>query len=266
MKHKSLLTGFAGLALGVGATLLILMVDRAGDPSDEQPDIRSALSREQVNQIETQAAKLDENIQLATEKITDRDTQIFVLQQHIVDLKAEVESSRTVPEADILPAPAIDTTTAFSKNMNEYMDKMMDSEAGKATMRAEIMQRLEIRYAELIATLQLSDAQTGDFFGLIADKELRGLRDMQFSGPDMKINKDGTLNLSLEEDTLAKIKQEETVLNNKIQALLGEQGYEYYKTYERTSEDRQIVSVLENAVSDSVLPLDAVQKEQLLWL
>jgi len=259
MKHKSLLTGLVGLALGVGATLL--MVDRTGDRPDTQPDTGSALSREQVDQIETRAAKVDEDIRLAIENITDRDTQISALQQRIVDLKVEIESSHIVPEADILPAPAVNDASGFAKNMNEYMDKMMDSEAGRATARVGIMQGLEIRYADLIATLGLSDAQAGDFLGLIADKELRV---QQAFGPSRQVNEDGMLDLSVDEDVLAKIKQEETVLNNKIQVILGEQGYEDYKTYDRTSEDRHIVSVLESAMGDSALPLDVVQKEQLL--
>ncbi len=260
MKSESLLTGLAGLVLGIGATLL--MVDRAGDRPDALPDAGSALSREQVDQIETRAAELDERIRLATEKITDRDTQISALQQRIADLKAEAESSRIVPEADILSAPAADDASGLAKRLDEYVDKMMDSEAGKAMMRAGIMQGLKVMYADLIATLELSDAQAKDFLGLIADKGLRGKQ--QASSPDMKIDEDGVLNLRLDEGALAKIEQEEAVLNNKIQAILGEQGYEDYKTYERTREDRQIVSVLETAMGDSELPLDAAQKEQLL--
>ncbi len=259
MKSKSLLTGLAGLALGVGATLL--MVDRAGDGPDAQPDAGSALSREQVDQIETRAAELDERIRLAIEKITDRDMEISALQQHIADLKAEAESDPMVPEADILPAPAAEDVPGLAKGLDEYMGKMMDSEAGKAIMRAGIMQGLKVRYADLIATLGLSDAQVADFLGLIADKELRG---MQAPGPDVEMDGDGVLDLSLDEDALAKIKQEETVLNDKIQAILGEQGYEDYKTYEYTHEDRQIVSALETAMGGSALPLDAAQKEQLL--
>ena len=244
MKSESLLTGLAGLVLGIGATLL--MVDRVDDRPDAQPDAGSALSREQVDQTETRAAELNERIRQATEKITDRDTQISALQQRIADLKAKAESSRIVPEAD-----------GFAKRLDEHMGKIMDSEAGKAIMRAGVMQSLKVRYADLIATLELSDAQAEDFLGLIADKELRG---MQASGPDMKIDEDGVLDLSLDEDALAKIEQED----NKIQAILGEQGYEDYKTYERTSEDRQIVSALETAMGDSELPLDTAQKEQLL--
>ncbi len=259
MKHESLLMSLVGLALGVGATLL--MVDRTDDRPDAQPDTGLALLREQVDQIETRAAKMDEDIRIATEKITNRDTQISALQQRIVDLKVEIESSHIVPEADIFPAPAVDDASRFTKNMNEYMDKMMDSEAGKASMRAQIMEGLEIRYADLIATLELSDAQAGDFFELIVDKEL-SVR--QAFGPSRIVDEDGMLDLSVDEDVLAKIKQEETVLNNKIQVLLGEQGYEDYKTYERTHEDRQIVLVLETAMGDAALPLDSAQKEQLL--
>ncbi len=258
MKFESLLTGLAGLALGVGATLL--MVDRAGDRSDTQLDARSALSRERVDQIETQAAELDKRIRTATEKITDRDTQIFALQQRIADLKAEAESGPIVPEADILPVPTAEDVPGLAKSLNAYMGKMMNSEAGKAIMRAGTMQGLKVRYADLNATLGLSDAQVADFLGLIADKELLG---MQIPGSDVEMDGD-VLGLSLDEDALAKIKQEETVLNDKIQAILGEQGYEYYKTYEHTHEDRQIVSALETAMGDSALPLDAAQKEQLL--
>lgn len=259
MKFELLLTGLAGLALGVGATLL--MVDRAGDRPDAQLDAKSALSRERVDQIETWAAELDERIRTATEKITDRDTQISALQQRIADLKAEAESDPLVPEADILPAPAAEDVPGLAKGLDAYMGKMMDSEAGKAIMRAGTMQRLKVRYADLYATLGLSDAQVADFLGLIADKELLG---MQIPGSDVKMGGDGVLGLSLDMDALAKIKQEETVLNDKIQAILGEQGYEYYKTYEDTHEDRQIVSALETAMGDSALPLDAAQKEQLL--
>ncbi|MCF6211713.1 MAG: hypothetical protein L3J88_07705 [Gammaproteobacteria bacterium] len=259
MKFELLLTGLVGLALGVGATLL--MVDRAGDRSDTQLDARSALSRERVDQIETRAAELDERIQTATEKITDRDMQISALQQRIADLKAKAESDHMVSEADILPAPAAEDVPGLAKGLDEYMDEMMNSEAGKAIMRVGTMQGLKVRYADLNATLGLSDEQVADFLELIADKELRG---MQATGPVVEMDGDGVLDLSLDEDALAKIKQEETVLNDKIQAILGEQGYEYYKTYEHTHEDRQIVSALETAMGDSALPLDAAQKEQLL--
>lgn len=249
MKSESLLTGLAGLVLGIGATLLMM------DRPDALPDAGSVLSHEQVNPIETRATELDERIRLATEKITDCDTQISALQQIIADLKTEDKSSRIVPE------PETNDASGFSKRLDEHMGKMMNSEAGKAIMHAGIMQGIKVEYADLIATLELSDAQAEDFLGLIAD---RSLRSMQSTDPNMKINEDGMLDLSLDEDALTKIEQEESVLNNKIQVILGEQGYEDYKTYERTREDRQIVSALETAMGDSEQPLDAAQKEQLL--
>ena len=206
------------------------------------------LQRERNDATNRLANLLAENDQL---KSNPNQAELLSLRGKVTTLQADATKLRTDAAQNATANDAfLDMAKSFATN--DFM---------KTAMKNAMITNVARIYTKLIADLHLTPEQASALRQLLVSKMTAGM-DMN-AGVDMLSGKMDAAQLS---QITEKINAERANADNQIKTLLGDAGYAQYQQYEKTSEDRSLISggggFAEELTGSTVLTDD--QAEQLI--
>lgn len=130
---------------------------------------------------------------------------------------------------------------------------MMKSPEGQKMMQNRSASMVRTRYAELAKRLKLSPQDSTVLMGLLADR--------QTALTSARINSGGS-----SEKSAAQVSAIEGEFSEKLKGMLGEEAFGQLGEYEKSVEERGMVSNFEDQFNSAGTPLEATQKESLIQL
>ncbi len=146
------------------------------------------------------------------------------------------------------------------KGMMEGIAKMFSTEDGRKMMRSQMAMGLKMQYGSLAKDLNLDPKVADQVLSLLGDRQM-ALTDATFSSM-----KDGGLDEAGIKDIGAKSESIQKEYNDKLKAVLGEQGMTKLNDYERTLSDRMMLNMHEQQFAASGAPLETAQRDSLLQI
>lgn len=140
---------------------------------------------------------------------------------------------------------------------NPLATLMQDPEFARA-MLTQQKGALDQRYADLFRRLNLSPAQVDQLKNLLLERQsaaadvMAAAREQGLDGRESR------------EELRKMVQETQAAADEKIRAMLGENAYAEYKTYEQTQTQRNLVNQLENKLSYTGSPLQSSQMDQLV--
>jgi hypothetical protein len=133
------------------------------------------------------------------------------------------------------------------------MAAMMKTPEGQKMLQNRSATMVRSRYSELSKRLKLSPQDSTVFLGLLADRQTALATSRLSSGGNAS-------------ESAAERSSIESAFNEKLQGVLGESGYGEFSEYEKSVDERGVVSQIEDQFNTAGTPLDATQKESLVQL
>lgn len=142
--------------------------------------------------------------------------------------------------------------------MMEGVAKMFSTDEGKKMMRSQMAMGLKMQYGGLAKDLKLDPKVADQVLGLLGDRQA-ALTEATFAAM-----KNGGLDEAAVKEIGAKGEALQKEYDEKLKAVLGEQGLGQLKDYERTLGDRMMLSMHEQQFSSAGSPLENAQRDSLL--
>lgn len=133
------------------------------------------------------------------------------------------------------------------------MAAMMRTPEGKKMIQNRSASMVRMQYADLAKRLKLSQQDSVVFMGLLADR--------QTALATARLNAGGN-----SAESAAQRSAIEGEFNEKLKGMLGEEAFGQLGEYEKTVDERGMVSQIEDQFSSAGTPLDTTQKENLVQL
>jgi hypothetical protein len=202
---------------------------------------------------EAELARLKSDAELAKENIArltaERDAAL-----------ARAKDSATAaasPGAPGAPKPGADTG---GKGMMEGFAKMFSTEEGKKMMRAQMSMAMKMQYGALAKDLKLDPKVADQVLGLLADRQ-SALSEAAFGAM-----KNGTLDEAATKEMAEKSTALKQEYDEKLKAVLGDEGMTQLKDYERTLGDRMMLAMHEQQFAAAGSALEQSQRDGLLQI
>jgi hypothetical protein len=209
--------------------------------------------REKDAQIASLTAERDTARAAARAAIADADP----LKENIERLKRERDRLLALAKTSELQAPPQPPPGFGGPNpggmMQSPMVAMLKSPEGRQMISNRTAARVKTQYTDLAKRLKLPPQDTDVLLGLLADRQTAII--------SARFNSNGNA-----ADLASQTASIQSEFDEKLKATLGDEGYEQYNQYEQTVEARTAVSQLEGQFSSAGLPLEPVQKENLIQL
>jgi len=138
--------------------------------------------------------------------------------------------------------------------------KMYSTEDGRKMMRSQMNVGLKMQYGGLAKDLKLDPNMAEQVFALLGDRQA-ALTEATFAAM-----KGGTLDEAAEKEIFEKSGALQKEYNEKLKAVLGDEGVKQLKDYERTLGDRMMLSMHEQQFSTAGAPLEQAQRDSLLQI
>ena len=242
----AILTAFA-VSAGVFA-----FVQYSGTASLRQQIADSAAAREAAQKAtltaEAELARVRAESDLAKENIA----------RLTAERDAALARAKSAPVAGALPGAPMPATDTGGKGMMEGFAKMFSTEEGKKMMRAQMSMAMKMQYGSLANDLKLDPKVADQVLALLADRQA-ALSEAAFGA--MKnggLDEAGTKEMGA---TSAALQKE---YDEKLKAVLGDEGMTQMKDYERTLGDRMMLSMHEQQFAAAGSALDQAQRDGLL--
>ena len=161
------------------------------------------------------------------------------------------------PEGPGAPKPGTDTG---GKGMMEGFAKMFSTEEGKKMMRAQMSMAMKMQYGSLAKDLKLDPKVADQVLGILADRQA-ALSEAAFGAM-----KNGGLDEAGTKEMAAKATALQKEYDEKLKAVLGDEGMTQMKDYERTLGDRMMLSMHEQQFAAAGSALEQTQRDGLLQI
>jgi hypothetical protein len=237
---------FAVIALAAGA-FAWMQYDNAAKLQRQIAAGREAAQkevREEMERLKAAAAGAQENVARLT---AERD--------------AALARTKAFPPGAPLPpgAPPIAGEKAGG-GMMESIAKMFSTEDGRKMMRAQMNVGLKMQYGGLVKDLNLDPKVADQVLALLGDRQA-ALTEATFAAM-----KNGTLDEAAGKEIAAKSEALQKEYNEKLKAVLGDEGVNQLHDYERTVGDRMMLSMHEQQFAAAGAPLEQAQRDSLLQI
>jgi hypothetical protein len=146
------------------------------------------------------------------------------------------------------------------KSMMAGIAKMFESEEGKKMMRSQAAMGIKMMYGSLAKDLNLDPKSADQVMALLADRQ-GAMSEMGFAMmKDGGIDEAGAKAIGEKSEALKKEYDE------KLRAVLGEDGMTKLTEYERTASDRVMLTMHEQQFAATGAPLEPAQRDSLLQI
>jgi hypothetical protein len=146
------------------------------------------------------------------------------------------------------------------KTMMQGIAKMFGTEEGKKMMRAQMAMGIKMQYGGLAKELNLDPQVADQVLGLLADRQA-AMSEMTFAAM-----KDGTLDAEGTKTIGAKSEALKKEYDEKLRAILDDKGMAQFNDYERTANDRAMLSMHEQQFAAAGVPLEQPQRDALVQI
>ena len=180
-----------------------------------------------------------------------------------------IEPSRATPETAPTETAAVDSEETAEErerperssggrgDMNARFEKLMADPEFAAAFNAQQRARLDGRYADLFAKLNLPPETLAKLQDLMTEKQ-NASRDVFSAARAEGLGRENQQELR----ELLQMTQNE--INREIESLIGESGVATMQEYERTTAQRNLVGQLETRLSYAATPLNSAQAEAMV--
>ncbi|MEO6789230.1 MAG: hypothetical protein ABI318_24155, partial [Chthoniobacteraceae bacterium] len=163
------------------------------------------------------------------------------------------------PGAPPMPMPGAPPPGEKAGNgMMEGIAKMFSTEEGRKMMRSQMAMGLKMQYGSLAKELKLDPKVADQVLALLGDRQA-ALTEATFAAM-----KNGTLDDAATKEIGEKSGALQKEYDEKLKAVLGDQGASQLKDYERTLGDRMMLNMHEQQFTAAGSPLDPTQRDGLL--
>lgn len=198
-------------------------------------------------------ARAKAGVELATENITrltaERDAAV-----------ERAKKSGSPPPFPVATNPAKSADESGGKSMMQGIAKMFETEDGKKMMRAQMAMGIKMQFGGLAKDLKLDPTVADQVMALVADRQA-AMSEMAFA-----LMKDGALDEGGAKAMGAKGEALKKEYDEKLRAVLGEDGMKQLTEYERTLGDRMMLSMHEQQFTSAGAPLEQTQRDALLQI
>ena len=216
--------------------------------------------RSQIAQMQTQLAAVQNQLKEkseADETITRAEKKTKILQDTLVETsKFAAEKSKQAEQLQQSLAAA--KTNGANPFAEMFKDPKM-KEMIKSSQKAFMGPMLDKQYAALFQQLNLTPDQTAALKDLLQKKMSVGAD----AGMSML---DGSLDAAQRVDLAKQMKSETDDYDAQIKQFLGDDNYQVFQAYEKTTPDRMTVSQFSDQLSGSATPLSSDQQQQLIQM
>jgi len=216
--------------------------------------------RSQIAQMQTQLAAVQNQLKEkseADEKITRAEKKTKILQDTLVETsKFAAEKSKQAEQLQQSLAAA--KTNGANPFAEMFKDPKM-KEMIKSSQKAFMGPMLDKQYAALFQQLNLTPDQTAALKDLLQKK-------MSVSADAGMSMLDGSLDAAQRVDLAKQMKSETDDYDAQIKQFLGDDNYQVFQAYEKTTPDRMTVSQFSDQLSGSATPLSSDQQQQLIQM
>jgi hypothetical protein len=216
--------------------------------------------RNQIAQIQTQLADAQNQLKEksgADEKIARAERKSEILQDTLVETSkfADDKSKQAEQLQQSLAAAKTNSSNPFGQM---FKDPKM-REMIKASQKAFLGPMIDKQYAALFQQLDLSPDQAAALKDLLQKKMSAGAD----AGMSML---DGSLDAGQRADLAKKMKSETDDCDTQIKQFLGDENYQAFQTYEKTTPDRMTVSQFNDQLAGGATALTPDQQQQLIQM
>ncbi len=172
---------------------------------------------------------------------------------------AEVEPTEVaaIPEVDETDAgPSDQQRRSMRNSWNQRFQELMDDPTFARAFQLQQRSRLDSRYADLFAQLNLPPATLAKLQALLIERQ-NTTRDVFLAAREEGFGRGDGQQLR----ELVDITQQE--IDAEIRATIGEQNFAQFEQYQQTGRQRQLVGQLESRLSYTATPLNAAQSQAL---
>jgi hypothetical protein len=193
---------------------------------------------------------------------------VEIATENIARLTAERDAAKERAKGGDSPASSMHFPTnppkggddSGGKSMMAGIAKMFESDEGKKMMRSQMAMGIKMIYGSLATDLKL-DPKVGDqVLALLADRQA-AMSEMAFGAM-----KDGVIDEAAGKEMAAKSETLKKEYDEKLRAVLGDEGMTKLNDYERTANDRAMLSMHEQQFAAAGAPLEPVQRDSLLQI
>lgn len=246
--------------------ILVAFAVAAGAFAFFQYDSAAALRR-QLAEIAASREAAEKAAHAAETELAGVKSAADAAKENIARLTAERDAAlaraKNLPAGGLpLPMPGAPQPAAQKAGggMMEGIAKMFSTEDGKKMMRSQMAMGLKMQYGGLARDLKLDPKVADQVLGLLGDRQM-ALSEMTFAAMKNGILDDAaTKEISAKSDAMTK------EYNEKLKAVLGEQGATQLKDYERTLGDRMMLNMHEQQFTAAGSPLEQTQRDGLLQI
>lgn len=214
--------------------------------------------------------RVNASLQKGTDELTDqaqRDRaelsrlreQIEIFKQESEQLRARLAEEKTAPKTPAAtdanaPAPG-ESAPGGGGQFMKGLAKMFTDPEMKKSMRVQQLVGIRMLYGDLTKELGLVGADAEQLLEILADRQ------MDISASAMSNLDPNAPDKDAKAKKIADTRQRYT---EQLQAVLGEERYQKFKTYEGSIGDRFLLQQSEGQFAATGAPLDSAQKEKLL--
>jgi hypothetical protein len=215
-------------------------------------------------QIGSFAAEHDQN-QKAQAEIDRLKAAAGIAQENIARLTAERDAALArakslPPGPPSLPGTPPPGVEKGGNGMMQGIAKMFSTEEGRKMMRSQMNAGLKMQYGDLAKHLKLDPKTADQVLALLGDRQA-ALTEATFAAM-----KDGTLDDAAGKELATKAQATQSDYNDKLRAIIGDDGLTQLQGYERTLGDRMMLNMHAQQFSDAGAVLDDTQRDSLLQI
>ena len=253
MNRKLLLFSVvAAVALGAACVMLVQQFRRAKESASvaatatQAEAAARALHEERIQAVEKERARVEQ-----------QNKQLADLAHNLRQTEARQASNVTalVQKLNGTNSAASGAGAVAEQGMGDMMSKMMKDPAMKELIRSQHKTLMKSMYGALFKELKLSADDQKKLTDLMIDGQLSGVDSMG----DL-LSKDDTARTN----AMNVVTEQQKKLNDDIKAMLGEEKFAQYETYQKSVGDRLVLNQFQQQLGDT--PLRDDQMKQLLQL
>jgi hypothetical protein len=225
----------------------------------------SAHQRNQIARTRTRLAAAEDLLKVAqnrlkemsdaAEKVTQAEQNARILQQTLTEASAAsaAQSQQVTQLQQSLAAAQTNTGRGLGALFKDPQMKDMI----KAQQKMVMGPMIDKMYGALFQELNLTPEQSAGLKDLLMKKML--------AAADVGMSMfDGSLDAAKRKEMAAQIKTQTDAFDEQIKQYLGDENYQAFQSYEKTTPDRMVVSQLQDQLAASGTGLDPAQQQQLV--
>ena len=241
------------------SAVLVALAVAAGVFAFVQYNDAAALKRTQAEDI---AARKAVEAELASLK-----SAVDAAKENVARLTAERDAAlararNLPPGAPPMPLPGAQPPAGEKggTGMMEGIAKMFSTDEGKKMMRSQMAMGLKMQYGGLAKDLKLDPKVADQVLALLGDRQA-AITEATFAAM-----KNGTLDEAATKDIASKSEAMQKEYDDKLKAVIGDDGVSQLKDYERTLGDRMMLNMHEQQFTAAGAPLEQTQRDLLLQI